>query len=315
MKRDFTEENIHTFEFPLKNIDWNRFLLLDSPNLAYDNFLKIFSDLYDIAFPNKEIEIKTKHLGTPWITKGLQKCSKRKQRLYEKFLKRRTIENENHYETYTNLLEKIKKIANKNYYQRKLELSENNIKNTCKIMKEIIGKGKNINDTFPKQIIVDEIEINDAQPIADKLNEYYVNVGPSLASKIPEGDISYRSYFLEVAITLDDNSLTEDEFDETFKTLKNNKSPGSDGLHVNIIKAVYSFINQPLMKIFDSSLSLRIFPDSMKIAKVIPAFKAGKKELVSNYRPISVLRCFSKILEKIMYNRVYKYLTENNLLF
>ena len=69
------------------------------------------------------------------------------------------------------------------------------------------------------------------------------------------------------------------------------------------------------MKIFDSSLSLGIFPDSMKIAKVIQVFKAGKKELVSNYRPISVLPCFSKIFEKIMYNRVYKYLTENNLLF
>ena len=78
MKRDFTEENIHTFEFLLKNIDWNRFLPLDSPNLAYDNFLKIFSDLYDITFPNKEIEIKTKHLRTPWIKKGLQKSSKRK---------------------------------------------------------------------------------------------------------------------------------------------------------------------------------------------------------------------------------------------
>ena len=45
MKRDFTEENIHTFEFLLKNINWNRFLPLDSPNLAYDNFLKTFSDL------------------------------------------------------------------------------------------------------------------------------------------------------------------------------------------------------------------------------------------------------------------------------
>ena len=53
----------------------------------------------------------------------------------------------------------------------------------------------------------------------------------------------------------------------------------------------------------------------MKIAKVTPAFKAGKKELVSNYRPVSVLPCVSKILEKIMYNRVYKYLTESNLLF
>ena len=121
MKRDFTEENIHTFEFLLKNIDWNRFLPLDSPNLAYDYFLKIFSYLYDIAFPNKEIEIKTKDLGTPWITKGLQKSSKRKQHLYEKFLKKRTIETENHYKTYKNFFEKIKKNAKKTYYQRKLE--------------------------------------------------------------------------------------------------------------------------------------------------------------------------------------------------
>ena len=182
-------------------------------------------------------------------------------------------------------------------------------------MKEIIGKSKNINDTFPKQIIVDQIEINDSQSIADKFNEYYVNVGPSLASKIPEVDISYRSYLPEVAITLSENSLTEDEFDEAFKALKSNKSLDSDGLHVNIIKAVYSLIKQSLMKIFDSSLSLGIFLDSMKIAKVTPVFKAGKKELVSNYRPISVLPCFSKILEKIMYNRLYRYLTENNLLF
>ena len=109
-------------------------------------------------------------------------------------------------------------------------------------MKEIIGKSKNINDTFPKQIIVDQIEINDSQSIADKFNEYYVNVGPSLASKIPEGDISYRSYLPEVAITLGENSLnSSSEFDEAFKALKSNKSPGS-GLHVNIIKAVYSLI-------------------------------------------------------------------------
>ena len=118
------------------------------------------------------------------------------------------------------------------------------------MIKEIIGKSKNINETFPKQIIVDQIEINDAHSIADKFNEYYVNVGPSLASKIPEGDISYRSYLLDVSITLGENSLTEDEFDEGFKALKSNISPGSDGLHVNIIKAVYSLIKQPLMKIF-----------------------------------------------------------------
>ena len=71
----------------------------------------------------------------------------------------------------------------------------------------------------------------------------------------------------------------------------------------------------PLLNIFSQSLSTGIFPDKMKIAKVSPVFKNGKKSIVSNYRQISVLPCFSKTLERIMYNRFYSYLTENNILF
>ena len=57
-----------------------------------------------------------------------------------------------------------------------------------------------------------------------------------------------------------------------------------------------------------------IFPDKLKIAKVFPIYKSGKKYVLSNYRPISVLPCFSKILERIMYNRLYNYLNENEIL-
>ena len=53
----------------------------------------------------------------------------------------------------------------------------------------------------------------------------------------------------------------------------------------------------------------------MKIAKVLPFYKSGKKNLMTNYRPISVLSSFSKILERIMYNRLYIYLNDNNLFF
>ena len=53
----------------------------------------------------------------------------------------------------------------------------------------------------------------------------------------------------------------------------------------------------------------------MRIRKVSPIFKDGKKTIASNYRSISVLPCFSKILERIMYNRFYSYLTGNNILF
>ena len=53
----------------------------------------------------------------------------------------------------------------------------------------------------------------------------------------------------------------------------------------------------------------------MKVAKVTPIFKKGEKSSISNYRPISVLPCFSKILERIMYNRLYNYFTANSILF
>ena len=69
------------------------------------------------------------------------------------------------------------------------------------------------------------------------------------------------------------------------------------------------------MNIFSQSLSTRIFQDKMTIAKASPKHKNGKKTIASNYRPIPVLPCFSKILERIMYNRFYSYLTGNNILF
>ena len=65
--------------------------------------------MHDVAFLKKEIEIKSKYLNTPWITKGIRKSSKRKQLLYEKYLKIRSKENEKTYKTYKNLFERIKK--------------------------------------------------------------------------------------------------------------------------------------------------------------------------------------------------------------
>ena len=73
-------------------------------------FLKqIFSDLYDVAFRKKEIEIKSKYLNTPWITKEIRKSSKPKQRLYERYLKIRSKEDEKTYKTYKSLFKGIKK--------------------------------------------------------------------------------------------------------------------------------------------------------------------------------------------------------------
>ena len=67
--------------------------------------------------------------------------------------------------------------------------------------------------------------------------------------------------------------------------------------------------------IFNFSLAKGVFPDKLQIAWVTPIFKKGNNTLETNYKPISVLPCFSKLLERIMYNRLYKFVVENNILY
>ena len=84
--------------------------------------------------------------------------------------------------------------------------------------------------------------------------------------------------------------------------------------HHQLLNAVIKTFN-PIKHVFSLSLKQGIFPENLKIARVSPIFKKDEKFLFNNYRPISVLPCFSKLLEKIMYNRLYKYLSDNNYLY
>ena len=91
IRRVIFSERIDTFKFLLENIKWDKILPDNCSDKAYETFHFIFSDLYDTAFPKREIEIKTQHLQSPSRSRGLQKSYKRKQRLYEKFLRKEQL--------------------------------------------------------------------------------------------------------------------------------------------------------------------------------------------------------------------------------
>ena len=103
-------------------------------------------------------------------------------------------------------------------------------------------------------------------------------------------------------------SLSINELKDAFFSLKANKSPGADEITFNVIKHCFGELYGSLKYLFDSSLQSGVFPDLMKITILLPVFKTGDTADISNYRPISVLPCFSKILERVMYNRLYRYL-------
>jgi len=96
--------------------------------------------------------------------------------------------------------------------------------------------------------------------------------------------------------------------------LKGNKSPGYDDISTKVVKAVAQYISNPLSEVFNISLSVGEFPDNLKLAKAILVYKADDKLCVNNYRPISVLSVFSKILERLVYDCLFSFLDKNNIL-
>ena len=90
---------------------------------------------------------------SPWITKGLKKSSKQKQKLYIKFLKHPSYKNEMTYKTYKDLFEKMKNKSKIHHFSSLLEKYQNNSKETWKVIKEAVGKNKIFNDDFPKTLL------------------------------------------------------------------------------------------------------------------------------------------------------------------
>ena len=137
------------------------------------------------------------------------------------------------------------------------------------------------------------------------------NVGPNLASKVKNTSKSFDDFLFPVQKKMEHKDLTFEEFEKTFKSVKHNKAAGHDDIDSNVIIKVDDEISYPLFMIFHSSFNESIFPEQLKVAKVSPIFKVGNIEEIGNYRPISVLPIFSKVLERIMYNRNYQYFEGN----
>ena len=97
--------------------------------------------------------------------------------------------------------------------------------------------------------------------------------------------------------------------------LSGSKASGCDGFNAQLLKYNVNGFVYPLTIIYNMSLSSGIVPSKLKIAKVFPIYKSGDENLVTNYRPISLLSVFNKLLEKVIYKRLYSFLNLNNVFY
>jgi len=188
------------------------------------------------------------------------------------------------------------------------------MKKTWDTIKSIINTN-NI-DTGIKELNIDNQIITNPVIIANKFNSYFTGLASTLLQKIPQPNQSFQTYMPPSSM----NSFvllptTTYEIVSTSKVLKDTHSAGLDDLAPHILSPLIEILANPLAEIINCSFTNGEVPMEIKTAKVVPIFKQKKKNELSNYRPISILPYFSKIFEKLMYDRLFAFVNHKNLLY
>jgi len=282
IKRVFSERNKAAFVEALSNAHWSG-SYADNCQIAFTSFYEVFKKCFDGCFPVVRVKAgyKTRKV---WLTDSLKASISNKNRLYRKFLKSKSDHALVQYKNYKRILQRALRDAERKHYDDLFVHHKNNLRKSWELIKDIIGKNKSAGMTY--RLEINGREVNDPVEIAEAFNDYFVNVGPTLANNIPPTNInplhsvqtSDGSFFLTPTDSL--------EVTDIVRNLKDG-SPGGDGITAECLKNTMPILVNQLVHIFNLSFEQGIFPVELKVAKVIPLFKSGDHKMLSNYRPIS----------------------------
>ena len=310
--RDYSEGNIVLFKEKLQQHDWSNIFTQSDTQIAFSNFHDIYMSLYNACFPWRKIKSSYKNRKV-WLSPALKQSIKTKNKLFAKYKKQPFLHHLKTYKAYRNKLNRLLKNAERKHYECLLEENKNNMKKSWKIISEVINK--KIKHTSASVLKIDNDIIENKMDIANYYNSFFTSIGPKLSENIKSVSVDPTSYIYSRStdsIFLEPISIIE--IKNVVFNLKLS-SPGYDGICANFLKCSFDEFVEPLTYIFNLSFKNGICPDELKIARVIPIYKSGDKTIVSNYRPVSVLPIFSKIIERLMYDRLISFINRHNLIY
>ena len=317
--RDTRTKNINALNNSLKQINWGELLESNNPSKSMLNLHERLKQDIDHFTPLKTYCINSKKARRePWVTAGIQLSIRKSKKLYCTTLhKDATDADHAKYKAYAILLKRLNRQAKQMYYGEKCTSFRHNTKKLWSIINAISAKR---ND---KSSLIDCLSINnvleyDANKIANKFGEYFASVGKAYSDKVANPTHDWKYYCNKIernTRTLFMNPCTEQEIQTLIRKLPSKTSSGHDNISNVLLKSIGAHLVTPLTKIFNDSIQTGIFPEIMKLADVVPLYKSKEKYLETNYRPISLLTMMSKLLEKIVYVRVYEFLNISGQLY
>lgn len=322
--------NYERLENILSTENWDDVLQCTDVNIATRTFCCKLREFIDDCTETNTLSAKIRPIK-PWMNPSLVLSIRNRDRLARQVKKYPTNDRlKQYYKRVKNIVTSCIRAVKDKYYEQEIKKNENDPKKLWKVI-------HNINETRSqhgpniKTLLVNDNQINcetDKQSAASAINHHFSGVGINIAREISQQNACSNSntiFNLNInhepdAVQSNNefckfNATNSMEISNIIMKLKNNCSPGHDGIQVKVLKIISHFISVPLSYLINLSFDSAIFPDYLKTAVITPIYKGkGKKTDLQNYRPISVLSNIGKIFEKIVNNRLEEYLTKNNII-
>ena len=270
------------------------------------------------AAPVKKLnpkEVKTRL--NPWITNDILKLIRIRDRLFAR--KKRQPCNQTVIEAYNRVRNQVSReieMAKTAYQKSYFEEHSSNLKKTWEGIKKIVNVKKTTDFTISQLNIKGKL-VDNPLDINNHFNDFFVNVGPETEKTVPKvPNISHEKFLKNRnQVNLIIAHISEEEVLEILKSLPTNKGTGPSSIPTKFLLMIADLVIAPLSNLINVSFSTGVFPDILKTAKVIPLHKGGSTQELNNFRPISLLSIFDKIMEKLMHKRLYSFIEEHNILF
>lgn len=293
-------------------VDATRSLPTGSAEAKLQYIINLYQELKENC--SRKITVQAKIKGScPWMTFDLWKMIQIKDKILSRS-RRHPLDTslQEQLAHVSKMLQRTKEQAKRSYYSNLLR--DPHPKNMWKILDQVLGR------TFDEQQQI-ELEhcgrsVKDPKDVAEIFNEFFSGIGPQLASSITSRrDITKFGSLRPTRNSFFMRPTTKQEVIVEIKELDSSKSCGPDGIPATFLKTHYDFFAELLTDVFNEIIDTGLYPDFLKIARVIPIHKSGSKKDPNNYRPISVLSVFNKVLERLIVRRLTKFLEVTDALY
>ena len=246
----------------------------------------------------------------PWMTGALRAQIKQKNKLHSLAISSRDDKIKDDYKETKENLQSALKNSEILYFSNQLGIHRNHIGKSWKVLRNILGKDHNKRKK-QNSCFINNNYVTDSLQVANAFNNFFVSIGSLLAKKI-KCDVNPLLYVDNNVNSIATFEVTSNRVRNVILSL-NNSSSGHDELPPFVAKFCIEEFIEPLTYMINESLRTGICPSELKIARVVPIFKSDDPSLLTNYRPISVILCFSKVFERIVYDYLFDFICTNNI--